>query len=56
MTSYFGITHGQAVSISLGEFLEFNYYVTDKDLNGQKDITAVKKNMEDLIRCLVVRK
>ena len=50
MTSYFGIPHGQAVCITLAEFLEYNYNVTETDLAEGMKLNVVKKNNEDLIR------
>ncbi|MBK9332882.1 MAG: phosphonoacetaldehyde reductase [Ignavibacteria bacterium] len=34
MTSHFGIPHGQAVCITLPEFLEFNYFLTDENISA----------------------
>ncbi|MDQ3194436.1 MAG: phosphonoacetaldehyde reductase, partial [Bacteroidota bacterium] len=48
MTSYFGIPHGQAVSITLGEFLEFNCGVNENDIVGKKSIGEVRKTLEQL--------
>ncbi|MDQ3020498.1 MAG: phosphonoacetaldehyde reductase [Bacteroidota bacterium] len=50
MTSCFGITHGQAVSISLGEFLEYNYGVTEKDSVGSRSAVKNKNSIEQLIK------
>jgi alcohol dehydrogenase class IV len=44
-TSYFGIPHGHAVSLLLPFFLEYNYNVTEKDLNDKRGVNAVKKNI-----------
>lgn len=50
MTTYFGVPHGQAVSISLGEFLEYNYGVTKKDYTGSGNFGDVISSMENLIK------
>lgn len=52
MTSNFGTAHGQAVSITLGEFLEYNYNVSDKDLNSKKSLREVKNNLDELLLLL----
>ena len=49
MTSYFGIRHGQAVSITLGEFLEYNNGVNEKDIAGNKSVEEVKRTTKELI-------
>jgi alcohol dehydrogenase class IV len=50
LTSQFGISHGQAVCISLGEFLMFNYEVTDSETNGGKTANQIKENLDELIK------
>lgn len=50
MTSYFGIPHGQAVCITLAEFLEYNYNVTETDSAEGLSMTEVRNNIKDLIR------
>ncbi|MBK8551379.1 MAG: phosphonoacetaldehyde reductase [Ignavibacteria bacterium] len=52
MTTNFGTVHGQAVGITLGEFLEYNYNVSGKDLNGRKSLSEVKNNMDELLKLL----
>lgn len=49
MTTYFGIPHGQAVSITLGEFLKYNYEVSDKDITGNKSVNEIKNSINELI-------
>ncbi len=50
MTSYFGIPHGQAVCITLAEFLGYNFYVTESDSAEGLSMTEIRKNIEDLLR------
>jgi alcohol dehydrogenase class IV len=49
MTSYFNVPHGQAVSITLGEFMEYNYGVSEKDISGTKSVFEIKQSIEELI-------
>lgn len=49
MTSYFGVPHGQAVSISLGEFLEYNYEVTDNDIAGSLSVENVRTSIDEIV-------
>lgn len=55
MTSYFGIPHGQAVCVTLAEFLEYNFNVTEADLMPGMNLSEVRKNNEDLLRVLGCR-
>lgn len=55
MTSHFGVPHGQAVSITLGEFLKFNHEVTDEDVTGLKKASDVKKEIDEIIKLLGAR-
>jgi alcohol dehydrogenase class IV len=55
MTSYFGIPHGQAVCVTLAEFLEYNFNVTETDLMPGMNLSEVRKNNEDLLRVLGCR-
>lgn len=52
MTSYFGIPHGQAVSISLGEFLKYNYELTDADVTDSRGAEYVKKSINEIANLL----
>lgn len=52
MTSYFGVPHGQAVSITLGDFLVYNYNVTEKDITDKRGVNFVKRNLDDLVKLL----
>ena len=55
MTSYYGIPHGQAVCITLSEFLEYNFNVTESDLMPGLNINEVRENHENLLRVLNCR-
>jgi alcohol dehydrogenase class IV len=50
LTSYFGVPHGQAVSVSLGAFLEYNHDVTDKDVVGTRSADATKALIDEIIK------
>ncbi|MEO8447392.1 MAG: phosphonoacetaldehyde reductase, partial [bacterium] len=52
MTSYFGIPHGQAVCITLAEFLEYNFNVTENDVTGNKNPDDVKSTFDELLHLL----
>lgn len=57
MTSFFGIPHGQAVSISLGEFLKYNFELTDADVSDIRGADFVKKSIleiSNLLGCIDV--
>lgn len=48
MTSHFGIPHGQAVCITLPEFLEFNYHLTDENISPGIDKNEHRNHMDEL--------
>lgn len=52
LTSYFNVPHGQAVSITLGEFLEYNSKVSEDDKQGNKSSAELKNAIEGLIKIL----
>lgn len=52
MTSYFGVTHGQAVSITLKEFLKYNYEVNESDLTDKRGVDHVKSSIERIIKIM----
>jgi len=52
MTSYFGIPHGQAVCITLAEFLEYNFNVTENDVTGGRNPDDVKSTFDELLHLL----
>lgn len=54
ITSYFGIPHGHAVALTLGEILVYNNSVTEEDCLDLRGIEYVKENMLGLINLLNV--
>ena len=50
MTSHFGVSHGQAVCISLGEFLQFNFEVTEDDVNEGISVSEIKESLFTLAK------
>ncbi len=50
LTRKFGIPHGQAVCITLGEFLRYNYEVSSSDCNDARGENFVKSSIDDIIR------
>ncbi|MEO6695296.1 MAG: phosphonoacetaldehyde reductase [Ignavibacteria bacterium] len=52
MTSFFGITHGQAVSLTLGEFLKYNYEVSESDKIDKRGVEYVKCTIEELAKII----
>ncbi|MGB3017680.1 MAG: phosphonoacetaldehyde reductase [Ignavibacteria bacterium] len=50
MTRMFGIPHGQAVCITLGEFLKFNYEVNSADCNDSRGEAHVKCTIEEIFK------
>ena len=45
LTSYFGIRHGHAVGLTLGEMLKFNYRVSKEDCLDKRGVRYVKKSI-----------
>jgi alcohol dehydrogenase class IV len=52
MTSYFGISHGYACSLTLSQILKYNYEVDEKTLNDSRGINFVKKIIEEIFLVL----
>lgn len=52
MTAHFGISHGQAVSISLPYFLTFNAAVTEDDVLDVQGVSAVTQHLNAIVRLL----
>lgn len=52
MTSFFGVPHGQAVSITLPHFLDFNLGVVPDDCNDIRGVDFVKENLSHLAKLL----
>jgi len=47
-TSYHGIKHGHAVGLTMGLFLEANYYFNETQAQDERGATYVKATMEEL--------
>jgi len=55
MTSYFAVPHGQAVSLTLAEFLVYNYEVTNNDLIDKRGVAYVRKSIDELIKFMACK-
>lgn len=47
-TTYYSIPHGHAVFLTLPEFFEYNYLVSENDLNDPRGVEYVQKNIENI--------
>lgn len=52
LTSFFGIPHGHAVSLTMPSFLEFNAQVNAEDCNDPRGVEFVRKKMETIFSLL----
>ncbi len=52
ITSYFGISHGHAVALTIGQLLEFNANVNDNDCNDNRGADFVKKRLNEIIKLI----
>jgi alcohol dehydrogenase class IV len=52
LTSYFGIPHGQAVGLTLGDFIIYNSKVDSKTLVDNRGVLFVQESMAELCKCL----
>ena len=52
MTSVYGIPHGQAVCITLGEFLKYNSEVTEDDSNDKRGAEQVRNAVRRILNIL----
>lgn len=50
MTSYFGVAHGQAVSLTLPAFLVFNYEVNEIENLDKRGMSYVKETINEISR------
>lgn len=50
ITAYFGITHGQAVSITLSKILNYNYSVSTDDILDKRGVRYVKVIINNIIK------
>ena len=48
MTSHFGVPHGHAVALTLGEFFVYNSEVTDSDVSDDRGAGYVRQAMDEL--------
>jgi alcohol dehydrogenase class IV len=48
ITSYFGVLHGQAVSLTLPAFFVYNYELNKKGNNDKRGVVYVKKTIEEI--------
>lgn len=55
-TSYYGIPHGHAVSLSLPHFFDFNYKISKNDCIDKKGSEEVKERLEKLMDVMGVNK
>jgi alcohol dehydrogenase class IV len=52
LTMHFGLAHGHAVALTLGEIWEFNAGVTDHDCQDQRGVDYVRATMSELLDIL----
>lgn len=52
ITSYFGVPHGQAVALTLGEMLDYNSHVTDTEILDGRGVEYVRRTIDELVRLL----
>jgi len=52
MTSHFGVPHGHAVALTLGEFFVYNSNVTGEDVSDRRGAAHVRKAMDQLATLL----
>lgn len=49
ITSYFGISHGHAVALTIGQLIELNASVSENDCNDIRGVNFVKERIDELI-------
>ncbi len=49
ITSYFGVSHGHAVALSLGQLIEFNSKIRKSDCNDRRGVVFVKERINEII-------
>lgn len=52
ITSYFGIDHGHACSLTLSQILNYNYNIDNESLNDGRGVGYVKKTIEEILLTL----
>lgn len=55
MTAWFGVPHGQAVALTLPEFLVFNAEVTEADVADGRGVAHVRRALADIVALLGCR-
>jgi len=51
-TSYYGISHGHAVSLSLPFFFKYNYALSEADCNDSRGVNSVINRMNEVLNIL----
>ena len=54
LTSYFNISHGHAVGLTLGKILKYNSQVNEEDVADMRGVKYVRKTVEELCSLLGV--
>lgn len=49
LTSYFNISHGHAVALTLGEMLVYNSQISSRDCNDKRGVGYVRKNLQEIL-------
>jgi len=49
ITSYFDIAHGHAVALTIGQLIDFNASISDKDCNDKRGVQFVKERLNEII-------
>lgn len=52
ITSYFGISHGHAVALSMGQLIEFNASVSEQDCNDKRGVGFVRERLDEIIQLM----
>ncbi len=55
ITSYFKISHGHAVGMTLGELIKFNYGVSEKDCSDKRGVNYIKNTIMEISKILNCR-
>jgi alcohol dehydrogenase class IV len=54
ITSFFNIPHGHAVALTLPYLIEFNYYISQENLQDRRGVEFVRNIMKELLDILAV--
>ena len=52
LTAHFGVPHGHAVALTLGEFLVYNSRVSDDDVTDPRGTSHVRRVVDELVQML----